>query len=138
MHGRGCARLLPTAYSGEADRHQGVGLGPRALLRAHRWLNRDATRYIPVMPEIISVSLPVTAEQAEKLRAAKPGTTVHHPRAGTRAGRAQVSRAVMAAGVPARLAKTFAWSTTGAAPATTKPAKPAGKRSAEKPATLDG
>lgn len=73
----------------------------------------------------ITLRIPIKSELAEQLRKAGPGTTIHHPRAGKRKGRAVLMRALTKAGVPIRLVKTFAWSTAGAQPvAAAEPTEP--------------
>jgi len=79
----------------------------------------------------ISITLPVTAEQAAAIIKAGPGTVVHHPHArGRRVG--DLKAALGRAGVPHRLVQTLGYSTTGDAPKA--PEKPAKARRASKKA----
>ena len=79
----------------------------------------------------ISITIPVTPEQAAAIIKAGPGSTVHHAHA--RGRRVEdLKGALRVAGVPHRLVQTLGWSTTGDAPKTSE--KPSKARKASKKA----
>lgn len=61
----------------------------------------------------ISITLPISQEHIDRINEAGPGATIHHPRAASRPGRQQLSRALTFAGIDSRLVATLGWSTTG-------------------------